>query len=1206
MSEIVVDDALSAEFLQLTEKEHSIEKSMHLGSHKVATYEIYTYKDDTITKERLKYSQVFYKMFDEILVNAMDVKMKYNTIKVIEVTFCQDTGEVTISNDGKRGIPCGGVKTSAGRPVLLPEMLFTQFRSGSNHKRCKKSSENIDNISTGTNGYGCKLVTVNSERVVIITHDQERKIKYTQRIENQMETINPPVIETLKRGQNGTTIKYMAHWSLFTGWLKRFGPHIFDVMDGIFHARVIFASAYLGIPITYNGRYVQTTNAMQLSKYFITDPISATLKPNEKPAGASQIYPWNICVGVQPNPTILSVVNGACVSAGQHIDHLMGRIVEKIKPLIEKMFKKSNSAKYQKRMITNYLSLVFVGIIPDIEFDSQLKTKLICSDEFVAHYNVPPKIIKQIWENLEPLLFDQYMIVTKKTPKRRTMAGRDKDYEPALWAGKSGKETYLFPSEGQSAASLVRRCLLSKDVPGLTFKNCGIYCLGGVTTNVHKEVEVIVGRDGKRSVIMSKKAMNAPKFNAFLKIMNLDPAIDYMDLNDIKTLVYSKIVFMTDADVDGVGNICGIALSNIQLLWPGLFHHNVVYRLSTPVQRWYPADKSAKIVNFYTDAEARMWMDQHTNARGKLKYFKGLATHSNEDAIDMFQSFHHLITEYRSTEHSDEISKHFFGDDVTMRKIYHSDKANMNDKMLDNLYRSMSSGCKTPLQLAVQRHVIQEPKYPETGIEKCMTVEQHMLTYCMEYQNANNDRSLPHIIDGLLRTHRKCVFAGMYHNKGESKVFQMGGRVADKMAYHNGSASIEGVLVKMAQCFPGANNVPLFLPIGQYGSRSRGGKDAGSSRYISTDINPIAYKLFREEDMYILPYTPEDGILVEPDYLCPVFPHVMNIHHDNIGHAWYCGTYARDHVALLTNVIMMMDGDDAIQMPPGLCGWHGKTINVDGTEYSMGEYRYDEKSEMIYITELPFRKWNNDYIYSNNGIASKDFVASVEDHSTDTEIDIRVQLKPSTMDYIINTYGGRQFDPVIECFKLKLKMNTFMNFIGPNHTTLHFTIYEDMLRPWFNVRKNLYVVRVRRQSIITRLRITYYEHLIRFINNYNELNVATGKNEEEADEFLANHEFARFNKTMLDNPKFTPIDEIEDAVLRGSGSSYEYIKAAHHPTRRTPKAQVANQTTLDNLRKLLDELADPSIVTKTWISELMEYDAAYQKGMRDGWVEKRR
>ena len=41
-------------------------------------------------------------------------------------------------------------------------------------------------------------------------------------------------------------------------------------------------------------------------------------------------------------------------------------------------------------------------------------------------------------------------------------------------------------------------------------------------------------------------------------------------------------------------------------------------------------------------------------------------------------------------------------------------------------------------------------------------------------------------------------------------------------------------IVGMAQDFVGSNNINLFLPNGQFGTRLMGGKDSASSRYVYT------------------------------------------------------------------------------------------------------------------------------------------------------------------------------------------------------------------------------------------------------------------------------------------------------------------------------------------------------------------------------------
>ena len=75
----------------------------------------------------------------------------------------------------------------------------------------------------------------------------------------------------------------------------------------------------------------------------------------------------------------------------------------------------------------------------------------------------------------------------------------------------------------------------------------------------------------------------------------------------------------------------------------------------------------------------------------------------------------------------------------------------------------------------------------------------------------------------------------------EIKVAQLAGYVAEHTAYHHGEASLTATIVAMAQDFVGSNNLNLLQPLGQFGTRLQGGKDAASARYIFTKLSPLAH-----------------------------------------------------------------------------------------------------------------------------------------------------------------------------------------------------------------------------------------------------------------------------------------------------------------------------------------------------------------------------
>ena len=135
----------------------------------------------------------------------------------------------------------------------------------------------------------------------------------------------------------------------------------------------------------------------------------------------------------------------------------------------------------------------------------------------------------------------------------------------------------------------------------------------------------------------------------------------------------------------------------------------------------------------------------------------------------------------------------------------------------------------------------------------------------IHFSKYDNDRSIPNIMDGFKISQRKIIYSAFKKNlTQEIKVAQFSGYVSEHSGYHHGEASLNGAIVNMAQTFVGSNNINLFEPNGQFGTRLMGGKDSASERYIFTKLNQITYKIFKKEDQQVLTYLEDDGDPVEP------------------------------------------------------------------------------------------------------------------------------------------------------------------------------------------------------------------------------------------------------------------------------------------------------------------------------------------------------
>jgi DNA topoisomerase-2 len=114
----------------------------------------------------------------------------------------------------------------------------------------------------------------------------------------------------------------------------------------------------------------------------------------------------------------------------------------------------------------------------------------------------------------------------------------------------------------------------------------------------------------------------------------------------------------------------------------------------------------------------------------------------------------------------------------------------------------------------------------------------------------------------------------------------LAGYVSEHAAYHHGEQSLCSTIVGMAQNYVGSNNLNFLEPIGQFGTRLQGGKDAASPRYIFTNLSPLARATFHPADDPLLRTLTDDGQSIEPEWYLPIIPMILVNGTDGIGTGW--------------------------------------------------------------------------------------------------------------------------------------------------------------------------------------------------------------------------------------------------------------------------------------------------------------------------------
>ena len=89
---------------------------------------MYDAAENKLVQKTVAFTPGLYKIFDEILVNATDNKVRDPTMKELRVDIDKEKGTISVMNGGK-GIP---VEMHKEEGVYVPELIFGHLLKSSN------------------------------------------------------------------------------------------------------------------------------------------------------------------------------------------------------------------------------------------------------------------------------------------------------------------------------------------------------------------------------------------------------------------------------------------------------------------------------------------------------------------------------------------------------------------------------------------------------------------------------------------------------------------------------------------------------------------------------------------------------------------------------------------------------------------------------------------------------------------------------------------------------------------------------------------------------------------------------------------------------------------------------------------------------------------------------------------------------------------
>ena len=1010
---------------QKTDKQHILDNpDTYIGSVETVDTNMWIMNEssDKIIEKNISYVPGLFKLFDEGIVNCRDhvvrmqSKVDANVDNSLPVTYIditiQEDGTIVMVNDGN-GID---VVQHPEYKTWVPELIFGHLRTSTNYNKDEKK------IVGGKNGFGFKLVLIWSTYGSIETVDHIRGLKYTQEFKDNLDVICSPKITKASKSKPYTKITFKPDYQRLgicqgIDGLSPLSPDIIALLK----KRVYDISAITdkSIKVKYNSSIIPIKNFEQYINLYIGEKAVAPRvyeEANER---------WGYAVALTPTNEFIQIsyVNGIYTSkGGKHVEYILNQITRKLSEYIEKKKK----IKVNPNSIKEQLMLFIRCDIENPAFDSQTKDFMNTPmAKFGSKCEVSDKFIEKI---AKMGVMDAACAITelkdnkaiKKTDgtKSKSIRGIPK-LDDANWAGTDrSNECMIIFCEGDSAKTGVISGLTSEDR-----NTIGVYPLKGKVMNV---------RGATIKNVSENKEIAEIK-----KILGLETGKIYNNIEEVNAhLRYSKVVFMTDQDLDG-SHIKGLCINLFQNEWSSLTHiSGFIGFMNTPILKAKKGDQELK---FYNEGEYEQWKNVNETNGWKIKYYKGLGTSTKTEFREYFEE-----KKFVGFQHTG------VGSDDSIDMVFNKKRADDRKTWLETVYDRKS--------------------FADTS-KQLIPYEEFINKELIHYSKYDCDRSIPNLMDGLKISLRKILYSAFKKRlTNEIKVAQFSGYVSENSCYHHGEESLNKAIVGMAQNFIGSNNINLLFPSGQFGSRIKGGQDASSPRYIFTRLEKIARCIFPEQDDKILRYLDDDGTPVEPQFYVPIIPMVLVNGSKGIGTGFSTEIMCYnplDIIACLKNKLCGIQ--EKIEFLPYYEGFTGEIEKVGDTKFVFkGKYEKIDKNK-IRVTELPVGFWTADFkellcdLQNDKDKEGKKIVPLIKDvfeNYTDTTVDCVITFSNGKIDELESDkfdYGANGIEKMLKLYSTSSTTN--MNLFNSDDKLKKYENVEEIIDDYYEIRLEHYEYR---------------------------------------------------------------------------------------------------------------------------------------------------
>jgi DNA gyrase subunit B len=580
----------------------------------------------------------------EVVDNAVDEAMAGHCTDIL-VSLNKD-GSVTVVDNG-RGIP---VDPHPVYKVSALQVVVTKLHAGG------KFDKNSYKVSGGLHGVGISVVAALSKHMSATVKKGGKIYRQEYKIGNPLYPVK--VIGDCEKKDTGTTINFTPDDTIFS--TVKFD---FSVLETRFReiaflnkgVKIVLKDEFTGKEETfhYEGGLVEFVKWVNKSKEVIHKPIYFMKEEDNIVAECS----------VQYNDTyqenVLSFVNTInTVEGGTHVAGFKTALTRAINDYSNKN-KMNKDENLTGDDVREGLTAIISVKVPEPQFEGQTKTKLGNSEVKGIVDSITMKALSEFFEENPPIA-KRIVMKALEALKARNAAKKAKELvrrksafsvgglpgKLADCSSKKTEETELFIVEGDSAG-------------------------GSAKQGRNKEFQAILPLRGK---ILNVEKANSVKVLSSEQISNLVTAIGtgISEQYDSERLRYSKIIIMTDADVDGA-HIRTLLLTFFFRFMPKMVENGNVYIAVPPLYRV----RKRKDHYIHSDAELKEILKE-LGGNADVQRFKGLGEMNAEQlwetTMDPKKRLLNKVT-IEDAVKADETFSKLMGDDVEPRRNFIAEKA---------------------------------------------------------------------------------------------------------------------------------------------------------------------------------------------------------------------------------------------------------------------------------------------------------------------------------------------------------------------------------------------------------------------------------------------------------------------------------------------------------------------------------------------------